>query len=61
MAVPQSSETMSILAPAEASGRERLWLTVAGVSLVVLGTGFWVVNGTQTFGELMLGAFSWCF
>lgn len=59
--MPQTSETMPIPAPAETTGRERLWLMVAGVSLVMLGVGFWVVNGTQTFGELMLGAFSWCF
>lgn len=40
---------------------ERLWLVLGALAFVAAGAGFWVVNGTRTFGELMLGAFSWCF
>jgi hypothetical protein len=41
--------------------RERVWFVLVALVLVGLGGGFWLTNGTRTFGELMLGAFSWCF
>lgn len=58
---PPSNDATALSVPAAASGREKILLAFVAVALVGLGSGFWFTNGARTFGELMLGAFSWCF
>lgn len=58
---PLSNDTTALSVPAAVSVREKILLALVAVALVGLGSGFWFANGARTFGELMLGAFSWCF
>jgi hypothetical protein len=58
---PPANDATALSVPAAASGREKILLALVAVALVGLGSGFWFINGARTFGELMLGAFSWCF
>jgi hypothetical protein len=57
----QAPQSTAAVLPARTAWRERLGFGLAALALVGLGAGFWLTNGTRTFGELMLGAFSWCF